>query len=113
MPLVAFHNPRWPVLRWRRGDSVAVEVRNRYPKRPGKRARSGGVGTPLSRLQRRYGAPAYARLLGQAVLGEAPLFSKLAEPERFSGRCSHLHPFPILRRRKFFASRAPRSSLAL
>src|ERR671912_1634950 len=107
MPLVAFHNPRWPILRRRRGDSVPVEVRNRYPKRPGKRARSGGVGTPLSRLQRRYGAPAYARLLGKAVLGEAPLFSKLAEPERFSGRCSHLLiPSPILRRRKFFVSRA-------
>jgi hypothetical protein len=71
-----------------------VEIRNCYLQRPRKRAHSGGVSAPLARLKRRYGAPPDARFLGKAVLGETLLFSKLAKPERFSGRCSHLHLFP-------------------
>src|SRR5919107_4544021 len=58
--LVALQRPRWPILRRRRGDSIPVEVGNSYPQSPRKRARSGGVGTPLSRLERRYGAPSNA-----------------------------------------------------
>src|SRR5215217_2392588 len=108
-PLVALRHPRWPILRRRRGDLVPVEVRNCYPQRPRKRAHGGGVGSPLSRLKRRYGASAHARFLGQAVLGEAPLFSKLPKPQRFSGRCSHLLiPSPILRCRKVYLPRALR-----